>query len=86
MGIYLNKGQIKHWCGIIILNVHALSEDKSGGMKDSFYKELVCVFDRFPQVPHQNVIRRFQQKSRERTNEQSGMGVYMKLVMIMVFE
>jgi len=28
------------WCNIIVLNVHAPSEEKSDGSKDSFYKEL----------------------------------------------
>jgi hypothetical protein len=36
-----------HWCGIIVLNVHALTEDKIDYMKDSFYKELKRVFDKF---------------------------------------
>ena len=29
-----------HWCNIIVLNVHAPSEDKSDDSKDSFYEEL----------------------------------------------
>ena len=28
------------WCNIIVLNVHAPSEEKSDDSKDSFYKEL----------------------------------------------
>jgi hypothetical protein len=36
------------WCHIIVLNVHAPTEDKTDGVKDSFYKELECVFDKFP--------------------------------------
>jgi exonuclease III len=36
------------WCNIIVLNVHAPSEDKSNDVKDSFYEELECVFDNFP--------------------------------------
>ena len=28
------------WCNIIVLNVHALSEEKSDDSKDSFYEEL----------------------------------------------
>jgi hypothetical protein len=34
------------WCDII-LNVYAPTEDKTENMKDSFYKELQCVFDQF---------------------------------------
>jgi hypothetical protein len=29
--------------------VHAPCEDKSGEVKDSYYEELGCVFDKFPQ-------------------------------------
>ena len=35
------------WCNIIVLNVHAPSEDKSDDSKDTFYKELEQVFDIF---------------------------------------
>ena len=33
------------WCNIIVLNVHAPSEEKSDDSKDSFYVELEQVFD-----------------------------------------
>jgi exonuclease III len=33
------------WCNIIVLNVYAPSEEKSGNKKDSFYEELEQVFD-----------------------------------------
>jgi endonuclease/exonuclease/phosphatase family metal-dependent hydrolase len=36
------------WCNIIILNVHAPSEDKCDDSKGSFYEELEQVFDHFP--------------------------------------
>jgi hypothetical protein len=36
------------WCDIIILNVHAPTEDKNDGMKDRFYEDLVRVFNKFP--------------------------------------
>jgi hypothetical protein len=35
------------WCDIV-LNVHALPEDKINYMKDRFYEELEQVFDKFP--------------------------------------
>jgi hypothetical protein len=35
------------WCDIIVLNVHAPTEDKDDGIKDSFYEELEQVFDHF---------------------------------------
>ena len=33
-----------HWCNIIVLNVHAPTEEKSNESKDSFYEELEQVF------------------------------------------
>jgi len=36
------------WCNIIVLNVHAPSEEKSDEAKDSFYEELELVFLSFP--------------------------------------
>jgi len=35
------------WCNVIVLNVHAPSEEKSNGSKDSFCEELEQVFDNF---------------------------------------
>jgi hypothetical protein len=34
-------------CNIIVLNVHAPTEEKSDDSKDSFYEELEQVFDHF---------------------------------------
>jgi len=34
-------------CNIIVLNMHALSEEKSGDSKDGFYEELEQLFDHF---------------------------------------
>jgi len=36
------------WHNIIVVNVHATSEEKSGESKGSFYEELEQVFDQFP--------------------------------------
>jgi exonuclease III len=36
------------WYRIIVLNVHAPREDKADDVKDRFYDELECVFDKFP--------------------------------------
>jgi hypothetical protein len=36
------------WCHIIVLNVHAPTEDKTDVVKDSFYEELERVLDKFP--------------------------------------
>jgi len=32
------------WCNIIVLNMHAPSEDKSDDSKDNFYEELEPIF------------------------------------------
>jgi hypothetical protein len=36
------------WCHIIFLDFHAPTEDEIDYMKDSIYKELEDVFDKFP--------------------------------------
>jgi hypothetical protein len=43
------------WCHIIVLNVHAPTEDKTDDVKDSFYEELEHVFDRFPKY-HMKIL------------------------------
>jgi hypothetical protein len=43
------------WYDIIVLNVHAPTEDKIVDMKDSFYEELKCLFDKFPKY-HMNIL------------------------------
>jgi exonuclease III len=43
------------WCHIIVLNVHAPTEDKTDNVKDSFYKELECAFDKFPKC-HMKIL------------------------------
>jgi hypothetical protein len=41
MSYVVSRGR---WCNIIVLNVHASTEEKSGDSKDSFYEELEQVF------------------------------------------
>jgi hypothetical protein len=36
------------WCHIIVLYVHAPTEDKTDDVKDSFYEEVERVFDKVP--------------------------------------
>jgi hypothetical protein len=43
------------WCHIIVLNVHAPTEDKTDDVKDSFYEELERVFDKFPKY-HMTIL------------------------------
>jgi hypothetical protein len=45
MSYILLKGR---WCDIIVLNVHAPTEDKIDDAKDSFYEELERAFNKFP--------------------------------------
>jgi hypothetical protein len=43
------------WCHIIVLNIHAPTEDKTDDVKDSFYKELEHVLDKFPKY-HMKIL------------------------------
>jgi phage terminase large subunit-like protein len=36
------------WCHIIVLNIHALTENKTDDVKDSFFEELEREFNKFP--------------------------------------
>jgi hypothetical protein len=49
------------WCDIIVLNVHAPTEDKSDVVKDRFYEELEQVFDKFPNY-HMKILLDFNAK------------------------
>jgi len=44
------------WCDIIVLNVHAPSEDESVDTKDNIYEELKCEFDQFPKYHMRNLL------------------------------
>ena len=46
------------WLHIILVNVHAPSEEKSDESKDSFYEELEQVFNHFREIWYENVTRR----------------------------
>jgi hypothetical protein len=43
------------WCDIIVLNVHAPTEDKDDVIKNSFYEELEQVFCQFPRY-HMKIL------------------------------
>jgi 23S rRNA C2498 (ribose-2'-O)-methylase RlmM len=53
------------WCHIIVLNVHAPTQDKTDDVKDSLYNELERVFDK-SQITYENSVRRFQCQSTQR--------------------
>jgi hydroxypyruvate isomerase len=44
MSYIIQRGR---WCHIIVLNVHAPTEDKTDDIKDSFYEDLERVVDKF---------------------------------------
>jgi exonuclease III len=52
MSYIILKGR---WCDIILLNVHAPTEDKDDDIKDSFYEELEQVFGKFPRY-HMKIL------------------------------
>jgi exonuclease III len=75
------------WCHIIVLNVHTPTQDKTDDVKDSFYKELEHVFDKFPKYQMKILLGDFNAKVGKEdifkptiVNESSH-----KLVMIMEF-
>jgi hypothetical protein len=43
------------WCHIIVLNVHAPTENKTDDVNDSFYEELERLFDKFHKY-HKNIL------------------------------
>ena len=73
------------WCYIIVLNVHTPSEEKSDDSKDSFYEELVHVFDHSPTYNLKLRLADFNAKWEERilSSRQLEMTTYIRIVMIM---
>jgi hypothetical protein len=51
-----------HWFYIIVLNVHAHTEDKIDDVKDSFYEELERIFDKFSTYYMNILLRDFSAK------------------------
>ena len=76
------------WCNIIVLNVHAPSEEKSGNSKDSFYEELEQVFDHFPKYDMKILLGDFNTKVGERifSNRLYRMRVYIRIAIVMGLE
>jgi hypothetical protein len=50
------------WFDIVVLNVHAPTEDKDDDIKDSFYNEIKQVFDQFPRYHMKSLMRDFNAK------------------------
>jgi hypothetical protein len=57
------------WCHIIVLNVSVPKEEKIHYFKDSFYKKLECVFDKF-HILYEKFYR-IQCQSRQRRHSQT---------------
>jgi hypothetical protein len=49
------------WCHIIVLNVHAITEDKTD-VKDSFYEEFEHAFDKFSKYHTNSLLGDFNAK------------------------
>jgi hypothetical protein len=73
------------WCHIIVLKVHAPTEDKIVDVKVSFYEELERVLDEIPKYHMKILLRDFNAKvgGEDIFKPTSRMKVYTKLVMIM---
>jgi exonuclease III len=82
MSYIILKGR---WCHIIVLNVHAPTEDKTDDVKDSFYEKLERVFDKFPKYHMKILLGDFNARvgREDILNRQLGMKVSMKLEIIM---
>ncbi|PNF19991.1 hypothetical protein B7P43_G08653 [Cryptotermes secundus] len=50
------------WCDIIVMNIHAQTEDKIDDIKDRLYEELEHVFDKFPKYPMKILLGDFNAK------------------------
>jgi exonuclease III len=70
---------------IIVLNVHAPTEDKTDDVKDTFYEELERVFDKFPKYHMKILSGDFNAKVGREDIFKTTIGneSYTKLVMIM---
>jgi hypothetical protein len=73
------------WSHIIVLNVHAPTEDKTDDVKDSFYEDLDHVFDKLCNYHMKMLLGDFNAKvgRKKKKPQKLGMEVYTKLVMIM---
>jgi len=74
-----------YWCNVVVLSVHAPREEKIDDSKDSFYEELGQVFDTFPTYQMEILLEILMQKCGERifSNRQLGMGVYIRMIMVL---
>jgi len=73
-----------HWRNIILVNVHAPSEEKCEESKDRFYEELEQVFDHCPKYHMKILLGDFNAKvGRVFSNQQLDRRASIRIVMIM---
>jgi hypothetical protein len=73
--ITLNRGR---YSDIIVLNVRAPTEDKSGDIKDNFHEETERVLDQFPKYLMNNSLEYFSAKGGRGIRKER----YMKVVIL----
>jgi len=71
------------WRNIIVVNVHAQSEEKRDEAKDSFYEELEQVFDHFPKYHMKVLLGDSNAKVEERIASSQQLERIVMIVMIM---
>ena len=76
------------WLHIILVNVHAPSEEKSEELRDSFYEELEELFDHFPKYHTKILLGDFNANvgSEDISSQRLDRRVSTSLVMIMGLE
>jgi hypothetical protein len=76
------------WFHIIVLNVHAPTEDKTDDVKDGFYEELERLFDKFPKYHTRTLLRNCNAKESRADISKPTIGnkIYSKLIMVMELE
>jgi hypothetical protein len=62
------------WWDIIVLNVHAPTGDKIDYVKDSYYKKLELIFDKFPKHHKKNLLNFSAKVDREDHYKDQGIG------------
>jgi len=76
------------WCNIIVLSVHATSEERSDDSKEIICEELEQLFDHFPKYHMNILLGELNANWVERiiSNPLLGMRISSRIVMIMVLE
>jgi hypothetical protein len=73
-----------HWYHIIVLNVHASTDDKIDYVRDSFYEELGHMFDNFPKHHMNSLLQDFNAKVGKETIFKPTVGNYIVHEIVMM--